>query len=128
VTLSEHATVLLVQDVQRALDYYRDQLGFEISHYERIPEHYGFARRDACSVHFACFADAPRRLPNCEIAPPDMFDIYVYADDVDRLHAELVERGADILHGPLHQGYGTYEFRVRDPDGYVIAFGNRGGR
>jgi uncharacterized glyoxalase superfamily protein PhnB len=125
VTLSENAVVLLVEDVQLALDYYRDALGFEVAPYQQIPEHYGYARRDACCVHFACFKDAPRRLPNAEIVPPDMFDLYVYADDVDALHAEVLGRGADIVHGPVHQGYGTYEFRVRDPHGYVIAFGKR---
>lgn len=121
-TLSEQSAVLLVEDVQRALDYYRDALGFEVSHYTRIPEHYGFAQRDSCSVHFACFKGAPRRLPNCEIVPPDMFDVYATTDDVDGLHAELVGRGADIVHGPVTQGYGAYEFRARDPHGYILAF------
>jgi hypothetical protein len=31
----------------------------------------------------------------------------------------------DILHPPVQQGYGMYELRVRDPDGYVLAFGRR---
>jgi uncharacterized glyoxalase superfamily protein PhnB len=52
-----------------------------------------------------------------------MFDVYVYVDDVDALHAELVERGADLLHGPVEQAYGLRELRVRDPHGYVLAFG-----
>jgi uncharacterized glyoxalase superfamily protein PhnB len=123
VTLRGHATVLLVSDVGRSTDHYRDKLGFEVSLYERIPEHYGFAERDACHVHFACFEGAPRRPPNCELVPPDMFDVYVYPDGVDELYAELVGRGADVVHPPVEQGYGLYEFRVRDPDGYVLAFG-----
>jgi uncharacterized glyoxalase superfamily protein PhnB len=52
-----------------------------------------------------------------------MFDVYVYVDDVDALHEELVGRGADLVHGPVEQGYGLREIRVRDPDGYVLAFG-----
>jgi uncharacterized glyoxalase superfamily protein PhnB len=52
-----------------------------------------------------------------------MFDLYVYVDDVDAYHDELVERGADVLHGPVNQGYGLREIRVRDPHGYVLAFG-----
>jgi predicted enzyme related to lactoylglutathione lyase len=120
--LTGHATVLLVEDVAHALEYYRDCLGFEISHYERIPEHYGYASRDGCHVHFARFEGvAPR--PNSEVAPPDMFDIYFYVEDVDAFHAELVERGADVVQGPIDQGYGLRDFRVRDPHGYVLAFG-----
>jgi catechol 2,3-dioxygenase-like lactoylglutathione lyase family enzyme len=120
--LTGHATVLLVDDVSRSLDYYRDRLGFEVQQYDANPEHYGYARRDACAVHFACFEDARPR-PNSETVPPDMFDVYVYVDDVDALHDEFVERGADLLHGPVEQGYGLREIRVRDPDGYVLAFG-----
>jgi catechol 2,3-dioxygenase-like lactoylglutathione lyase family enzyme len=120
--LTGHANVLLVEDVQRALDYYRDRLGFDVEHYDANPEHYGYARRDACAVHFACFSGAGAR-PNSESVPPDMFDVYVYVDDVEALHEELVGRGADLVHGPVEQGYGLREIRVRDPDGYVLAFG-----
>jgi catechol 2,3-dioxygenase-like lactoylglutathione lyase family enzyme len=124
VTLEGHATVLLVEDVRRSTDYYRDKLGFEVDLYDRIPEHYGYARRDRCSVHFAHWNGAPAR-PNSEAVPPDMFDLYVYVDDVDALHAELVERGAEVHGPPVGQGYGMLDFRVSDPDGYVLAFGRQ---
>jgi catechol 2,3-dioxygenase-like lactoylglutathione lyase family enzyme len=120
--LTGHATVLLVEDVQRALEYYRDRLGFEISEYDRLPEHYGYASRDGCHVHFARF-EGVRPRPNSEVIPPDMFDSYFYVEDVDAFHAELVERGANLLHGPVDQGYGLREVRVRDPHGYILAFG-----
>ena len=55
--------------------------------------------------------------------PPDMFDVYFYADDVDALYRELSDRGATILMPPALPGYGMYDFRVRDPTGYVFAFG-----
>jgi hypothetical protein len=29
-------------------------------------------------------------------------------EDVDGLYAELVDRGAEIVQAPIHQGYGTY--------------------
>jgi catechol 2,3-dioxygenase-like lactoylglutathione lyase family enzyme len=122
VRLTAHATVLLVEDVGRALDYYRHKLGFEVSRYERLPDHCGYASRDDCHVHFAHWEGVGPR-PNSEVAGPDVFDIYVYVDDVEALHAELVERGAELLHAPVDQGYGLREIRVRDPHGYVIAFG-----
>jgi uncharacterized glyoxalase superfamily protein PhnB len=52
-----------------------------------------------------------------------MCDLYVYVDDVDALHEELVERGAEILHAPVDTEYGMRDFRVRDPHGYILAFG-----
>jgi catechol 2,3-dioxygenase-like lactoylglutathione lyase family enzyme len=120
--LAAHATVLLVDDVSRAADYYRDRLGFEVTFYEANPGHYAYASRDDCHVHFACFKDGRPR-PNSETVPPDMFDVYVYVDDVEGLHDELLERGADVLQGPVDAVYGLREIRVRDPNGYILAFG-----
>jgi catechol 2,3-dioxygenase-like lactoylglutathione lyase family enzyme len=122
VRLAAHATVLLVDNVGKAADYYRDRLGFDVTFYEANPGHYAYASRDDCHVHFACFKDASPR-PNSEAVPPDMFDVYVYVDDVDALHDELVERGAEILGGPTHTAYDMHEIRVRDPHGYILAFG-----
>jgi catechol 2,3-dioxygenase-like lactoylglutathione lyase family enzyme len=115
------ATVLLVRDVQRTLAYYRDRLGFEVESYED-PTHYGYARRGGAWLHFAHWDGAEPR-PNSVAVPPDMFDVYAYTDDVRGLHEELAERGAEILYGPVEQPWATLEIRVRDPDGYVVAFG-----
>jgi uncharacterized glyoxalase superfamily protein PhnB len=52
-----------------------------------------------------------------------MFDVYFGVDDLEALHEELVRRGAELLHGPVDQEYGQRELRVRDPDGYILAFG-----
>ena len=60
VTLTGHATVLLVEDVRRASAYYRYALGFEVEPYDRIPEHYAYARRDGCHVHLPA-SRAPER-------------------------------------------------------------------
>jgi predicted enzyme related to lactoylglutathione lyase len=116
--------VLLVEDVRRATDYYRDALGFDVELYDRIPDHYGYAQRDGCYVHLACFDGVIAR-PNSEVVPPDMFDAYFWVDDVEHVYADVVERGAEVVHGPVDQGYGLREFRVRDPEGYILAFGRR---
>jgi catechol 2,3-dioxygenase-like lactoylglutathione lyase family enzyme len=120
--LTAHAAVLLVQDIGDAAYYYSERLGFDVKRYEANPNHYAYASRDDCHIHFACFKDALPR-PNSVAAPPDMFDVYVYVDDVEALHEELVERGADIVLGPVDAVYGLREIRVRDPHGYILAFG-----
>jgi catechol 2,3-dioxygenase-like lactoylglutathione lyase family enzyme len=122
VNVDTHATVLLVDDVAAALDYYRDKLGFEGHAWEVNPTHYGYASRGGCNVHF-CHVHGARPKPNHITVPPDMFDLYVYVDDVDGLHEELAGRGADILAPPVNTEYGLREIRVRDPHGYILAFG-----
>jgi uncharacterized glyoxalase superfamily protein PhnB len=116
------APVLLVTDVRVASEYYRERLGFDVERYDRIPEHYAYARRGHCNLHFARFDGAPPR-PNAEVVPPDMFDVYLYVDDVEAFHEEVVGRGADVILPPTNQGYGLREIRVRDPFGYILAFG-----
>ena len=120
--IGSHATVLVVDDVAAALDDYRDKLGFEGHAWETNPEHYGYASRGGCHVHF-CHVHGARPRPNHVAFPPDMFDLYVYVDDVDALHGELAGRGADILNAPVNTEYGLREIRVRDPHGYILAFG-----
>jgi catechol 2,3-dioxygenase-like lactoylglutathione lyase family enzyme len=114
--IESHATVLVVDDVAAALDYYRDKLGFEGHAYERDPTNYGYATREGCQLHFA---HTPGQPPQ----PNGFFDVYVYVDDVDALHEELAGRGAEILNAPVNTEYGLREIRVRDPNGYVLAFG-----
>jgi catechol 2,3-dioxygenase-like lactoylglutathione lyase family enzyme len=120
--LSHHATVLLVDDLGRAFDYYTGKLGFEGHKWELNPEHYAYVARGETYVHLACFCGVGAR-PNHEAVPPDMFDLYIYVDDLDALHQEFVERGAEILNPPVETEYGLREIRVRDADGYVLAFG-----
>jgi uncharacterized glyoxalase superfamily protein PhnB len=49
-----------------------------------------------------------------------MFDAYFWVDDVEQLYADVLGRGAEIVHGPVDQGYGLCEFRVRDTEGYIL--------
>ena len=107
--------------MQIAGEYYRDKLGFEVTYFDKNPSHYAYANRGEIWMHFARFADVGPA-PNSVAVPPDMFDVYVYVDDVDALHAELAGRGAEIIGGVTDTEYGCREFRVRDPDGYILAF------
>jgi uncharacterized glyoxalase superfamily protein PhnB len=43
-------------------------------------------------------------------------------DDVDGLHAELVEKGVRIDTGPVDQTWGTREMYVKDTDGNSVRF------
>jgi catechol 2,3-dioxygenase-like lactoylglutathione lyase family enzyme len=74
------APVLLVTDVRVAGEYYRDRLGFDVSFYDRIPDHYAYVERDGCHIHFARFEGAPP-WPNVEVVPPDMFDVYFWVEE-----------------------------------------------
>jgi predicted enzyme related to lactoylglutathione lyase len=109
VKLESHATVLQVPDVQAALAWFRDALGFEARGYED-GSGYGYAERDGVWFHVS--------RPD-----PHLWSAYLYTDDVDALHAELVERGTEILQPPTDKGYGVRDVIVRAPGGHVLAIG-----
>jgi uncharacterized glyoxalase superfamily protein PhnB len=56
------------------------------------------------------------------------WDVFCWVDDVEALFTELTSRGASIAYGPTMQPYGMKEFGVRDPNGYVIGFGQPSGQ
>ena len=114
------APVLLVPDVGAAPAYYRDTLGFVVEAWSGEPSDYGYATRDACTIHLG---HGVRAHPNADLRPPDMFDVYLYVDDVAALHEELRGRDAEILHEPIDRPWGMREIRVRDLNGYVLGFG-----
>ena len=116
------APVLIVPEVPETLEHYRDKLGFETREWEPNPAAYGYAQRDECHIHFNQ-GEQPR--PNSEVVQPDLFDVYLWVDNVAALHEEFVARGADLLHEPIERPWGMLEIRIQDPNGYILAFGQR---
>lgn len=114
------APVLLVPDVLAALDWYRDVLGFDGEAWELEPSDYAYVTRDGCTIHLG---HGPKAHPNAELRPPDMFDVYLWVDDVESLHQEFAANGAEILLPPTDQPWRLREIRVRDLNGYVLGIG-----
>ena len=55
---------------------------------------------------------------------PNAQGAYFFVPDCHALHAELRERGADIVQEPHRAPWGYDEFVVRDLDGYQLSFGS----
>jgi predicted enzyme related to lactoylglutathione lyase len=115
--------VLLVADLQRAVDYYRDRLGFECTTYGE-PPNFATAGRDDATILLALAEDAERLVPHWQIVDK-MWNAYIRVDDVDAIYAEVQERGAGIDYTIYDAPHGFREFGVQDPDGHDIAFGQR---
>jgi uncharacterized glyoxalase superfamily protein PhnB len=60
---------------------------------------------------------------NAHLGPPHATATqYIYVDDVMALWAALRDR-VTAEWGPEEMPYGMIEFAVRDPDGYLLSFG-----
>ena len=105
-----------VKDIQRAVRFYVDVLGFE------EPQVWGdcFAMpsRDGFIVMLNQ-ADPDYVKPNGSI---DCWDAYFWCDDVDAFF-EAIREKVDVVHGPEdREEYGMREVGIRDPDGYMLVF------
>jgi len=109
------AAVFTVNDVGRSLDFYLHQLGFREFYRLGDPISYAIVERDAVSLHLMPASQEDRGLGrSC---------IYVFAANVDDLHAELQALGCPIEKVPTDYSYGMREMSVRDLDGNRITFG-----
>jgi predicted enzyme related to lactoylglutathione lyase len=113
--------VLLVGDVDLAVDYYRDRLGFSCETYGDPPD-FVVARRDEAVILLALCTERDRIVPNWRIVDK-VWNAYIRVDDVEAIYAEVLERGAGIDYTLYDAPSGFREFGVQDPDGHDIAFG-----
>ena len=119
--LTGSSAVLLVSDIDRAVEFWRDRLGFGCEVYGDPPD-FATAARDDASVLLALCRDASAIVPNWKIVDKT-WNVYIRVDDADAIYAELQERGAPIDYTIYDAPHGFREFGTQDPDGHDIAFG-----
>jgi predicted enzyme related to lactoylglutathione lyase len=115
--------VFLVADIDRAVAYYRDALGFRCETF-RDPADFATAERDQAIILLSLCDEPARIVPNWRIVDK-LWDAYIRVNDVDAIYAEVQERGAGIDYTIYNAPHGFREFGVQDPDGHDIAFGQR---
>ena len=112
----DHAPVLSVIDVLEAVDYYTENLGFQLTFQwadenEPTETRYAILRRDDLSIH----------LSQSDIARPSM--VYFFVSGIKSLYRELKRRQAMSLDELKDQPWDMREFAVVDPDGNHLVFG-----
>jgi len=115
VTLCGAATVLVVKDVLRSVEHYRDVLGFHTEFTYGTPTFYAGVERDGVVIHLQA-ASETKRLPGHGA-------VNIFVTDVDALYQELKSRGARTLNEPKDYPYGMRDFDLHDLDGNQLCFG-----
>ena len=101
--------ILYVDNLGASQRYYRDKLGFKIDWTDGDPPDFGAVSRGDAQI-FMC--------QRCQGHAGSW--LWVFTPDVDKLHRELVERGAIIKAPPANKPWGVREMQVADPDGNVL--------
>lgn len=112
--------ILMVRDVVRAAEFYRDKLGFKIEFLHGNPVFYGAVTRDEVCLHLR-FVHRPNF---AVLASREVLLILatIEVNDVKALFEEFETRGVDFLQRLTRQAWGGLDFYVRDPDGNTISF------
>jgi uncharacterized glyoxalase superfamily protein PhnB len=115
------APYLPVPDVASIGTHYRDVLGFHCEYAAGNPPEFAVYSRGRSAVMFRRVQDPSLLSPNEKQG--GTWDVFSWVDDVDALFEELASSGAIVVYPPTVQPYGMKEFAVRDPNGYVLGFG-----
>ena len=97
------------------IELFTDKLGFTVDTVVGKQPAFAMLKKDSLSVMLFCRPAIPW--------PHKGWATYIWVNDVDTLHADLLSRDAPIKVGPHNRDYGVRELEVLTPDGRQIVFG-----
>ena len=118
--LTSFAPQFLVDDLARSIEYYR-KLGFAFD--DPWEGFYAIGIMDGLELHLK---EAPKHEADRRFRREhEHLDAAAGVDGIEAFYAHCVASGARILRPLAPTEWGTQDFYLEDPDGYVIAFGGR---
>jgi catechol 2,3-dioxygenase-like lactoylglutathione lyase family enzyme len=120
--LTSFAPQFLVDDLERARAFYREVLGFSFG--EVWGGFYAIGSRDGFELHLK---EAPKHPGDrAHRRDHEHLDAYAGVAGIEALYDSCVARGAVILKPLAPTEWGTNDFYLQDPEGYIIGFGGAG--
>lgn len=113
--ITQMSPQLRVTDVERSIEFYTKQLGFELEF--RYEDFYAGIIKDGYSIHLK-LTDQPKaqKQQDDDASLELMFSV----EHIQDLYKELPNRAVQIIQPLRQMPYGS-EFYIADPDGNVIA-------
>jgi uncharacterized glyoxalase superfamily protein PhnB len=117
--ITSFAPQMLVDDLDRAIKFYSDVLGFSFG--PTWGGFYAIGEREGFQVHLKC---APKTVADrTNRRQHEHLDVYASVIGVDALYDSCKAKSATILKPLERRPWGTKDFYLEDPEGYIIAFG-----
>jgi len=115
------AIVLITNDIEKTVEFYKEELGFEVvKHYEQ-EEKFAACYRDEGEI-VVVKAKKGNIVPNNERYGAG-YDAYFVPEDVDLFYQELKNKDVKIIQRPVLTAYGSKEFKIEDIDSRIIGIG-----
>lgn len=111
--------------MQRAVHFYRDQLGFAVGYLYGEPPYYGLVVRDAAGLNLRHVDRLPfdTALRDRE----ELLAVTIIVRNAKALFVSFKEAGIPFHQTYREQPWGAHDFIVSDPDGNLIHFASRPG-
>jgi catechol 2,3-dioxygenase-like lactoylglutathione lyase family enzyme len=118
--LTSFAPQFLIDDLDRSIAYYR-KLGFSFG--EPWEGFYAIGHLDGLEVHLKeAHRNQKERLWRRE---NEHLDASAGVDGIEAFYEQCVASGVTIIKPLSATAWGTKDFYVEDPDGYIISFGGQ---
>ena len=112
VALTSAMPCFAVRDLEKAIGYYVESLGFKVSF--RNGNVFAIVTRNQVEIGLSLDRSGDQA---------GRGGCYVKLQGVDSLHEELGSRGIHMVHELKTEAYGMREFMIRDLDGNTLNFG-----
>src|SRR5689334_14036781 len=119
--LTSLAPQFLVDDLDRSMAYYREALGFAFG--PAWEGFYAIGMRDGFEIHLKKAAKFPGEREHRRRG--EHLDASAGVEGIESFYEKCVARGAKVIKPLAATEWGTRDFYVEDPDGYIICFGGR---
>jgi catechol 2,3-dioxygenase-like lactoylglutathione lyase family enzyme len=105
--------ILGTRDVERAIEFYVEKLGFQIAFRDgSVPTNYAGMRRGEVEIHVQFQFEHEMQTTRLRF----------FVENADALYAEYVQKKLAIEGGMRDTPWGTREFALYDPDGNALTF------
>ena len=105
---------LFVSDFDRAIRFWTDVLGFEVTFINGNPPCFGIFKRDGATIHVGVDPEKAGT-GHC----------HFMVEGVDDLYPVCKEAGIEIRQAPKEQSWGLRDMIIADPDGNTMEIGER---
>jgi len=120
VRMTSFAPQFLVDDLDRSIAYYQ-KIGFRFA--EPWEGFYAIGHLDGLEVHLK---EAPKNQAERQWRRDhEHLDASSGVDGIEAFYEQCVANGVEILKPLTATAWGTKDFYVEDPDGYILSFGGR---
>ncbi len=118
--VTSFAPQFLVDDLERSMAYYQ-RIGFTFD--EPWDGFYAIGHLDGLELHLK---EAPKNQAERRYRRDnEHLDASAGVDGIEAFYEQSVANGATIIKPLMATAWGTKDFYIEDPDGYIVAFGGR---